>query len=267
MVPQPVVCQLPKAPNITGYKGKLVIFSAFYNYMGHAPYIAALLNTCMVLERVGIEWDFKCIYGDFHFDRALNQVMTQVMKSDATDIVVIDTDLHWKPEAILRMLGHDVDIVSGSYRMKNDWVRYTGQVQFAPSGAPAGRILADGTCLLAADRVTGGFTRFRTSALRRYAEAYPELHYHHNDGMSVGFWHTEIKDHVYRGHDYLQSDRWRAIGAELWIDPTFDITHYGMTGYEGNLDKFLKGETPQQAFETVKAMAKEIAGRDPRSAA
>lgn len=240
MQPDKVECLLPKAPNTTTYHGKVIVFTAFYNYMGHAPYITSLLATSMFLERLGVEWDYWHVFGDFHFDRALNQAMTGFLDSDATDIILIDSDLKWSPEAIFRLLHHDVDVVAGSYRMKNNWEAYTGIIKRGETGAPRGVMLQDGTALLQAERVTGGFTRFRKTALQKFVDAYPELRYADGQGHSTGFWHALIKDGLFYSHDYIQSERWKAIGIDLWIDPTFDLTHYGTIGYEGNLDRFLK---------------------------
>lgn len=263
MKPFPVECRLPKLPNATTYQGKLVVFTAFYDYKGYAPYIASMIQTTMWLERLGIEWDYWHIYGDFHFDRALNQAMTNFMRSDATDIILIDSDLKWDAEAILRLLSHDVDVVAGSYRMKNQWEQYTGIVQRdEATGMVRGKMLADGTALVRADRVTGGFTRFRRSALQKFADAHPELHYADGQGQSCGFWHSLIKDGLFHSHDYVQSNRWLEIGVELWIDPNLELTHYGTVGYSGTLDNHLRnGPKEQAAFDVLKQMASDIAAR------
>lgn len=256
MKPQAPSCRLPKMANQTTYRGKVIIFTAFYNYMGHAPYLTSMLSLSMWLERLGIEWDYWHIFGDFHFDRALNQAMTGFMRSDYTDIILIDSDLGFQPESVLRLLTHDVDVVAGSYRMKNQWNEYTGVIQRGETGVPRGIELPDGTPLLMADRVTGGFTRFRREALTKFADAHPELHYADGQGESVGFWHALIKDNTFYSHDYLQSLRWQEIGVDLWIDPNMTLTHYGTIGYKGNLCEHLKGGSKvAEAIKTVKEMA------------
>jgi hypothetical protein len=241
MKPEKIVCKLPKAPNVTTYKGKMIIFTAFYDYKGYAPYITSMIATAIFFERLGIEWDYWHIFGDFHFDRALNQAMTNFMRSDDfTDIILIDSDEKWGPEGILRLLSHDVEVVAGSYRMKNQWNEYTGIPSRTETGGYPGKVLKDGTALLQADRITGGFTRFTKGALQKFADAYPELHYADGMGSSVAFFHSMVENGLFYSHDYLLSDRWRAIGVDMWIDPNIDITHYGTVGYDGNLDKHLK---------------------------
>lgn len=262
MKPDKPKCDLPKAANMTTYRGKVILFTAFYDYKGYAPYITSMIATVMFLERLGIEYDYWHIFGDFHFDRALNQAMTNAIDSDATDIILLDSDLKWSPESLLRLLCHDVDVVAGSYRMKNQWEQYTGIVMRDPeTGMVLGRMLPDGTAIARAERVTGGFTRLRTSALRKFVDAYPELRYADGQGQSTGFWHSLIKDGLFYSHDYLQSERWKDIGVDLWIDPNMTLTHYGTVGYEGNLDQYMRGTRPEQAFETVRQMADAIAAR------
>lgn len=254
------VCLLPKAPNATTYQGKLCVFTSFYEYKGHAPYITSMIGATMFMERLGVPWDYWHVYGDFHFDRALNGALTRAMESDFTDIILVDSDEGFPPEAFLRLLAHDVDIVAGSYRMKNHWHEYTGEIMRAEDdGTPLGRILKDGTALLRATKVTGGFTRFRTSALRRYAEAYPELSYADKDapkGRSVAFFYTGLVDGEFFSHDYLMSQRWRDIGIDLWIDPMIKIDHYGMQKFAGDLDAHLRNQgKTEAAFQTIADMA------------
>ena len=168
---------LERLPNRTKYDGKLILFSAFYGHMGHAPYLSSMVQAAIVLERMGIAWDYWFCYSDFHFDRALNKAMVDFMRSDATDIILIDTDIQFEAESLFRLLSHDVDVICGSYREKNNWERYVGEYIVAPSGAPAGKVGPDGKPILAASRIPGGFTRFTKRAVQLYYDERPDLHY------------------------------------------------------------------------------------------
>lgn len=249
-----------QSPNITTYQGKVVLFTSFYERKGHAEYIASMVPTIAALERLGIRWDYRTMAGDFHFERALNSALSFVRDSeDDTDIILIDSDEAWEPEAILRLLSHPVDVVCGSYRMKNHWHQYVAMPAVDEDGDVRGRMLGDGTALLLAWRITGGFTRLTRNALRIYSDAYPELHYREAGQDCCAYLMSEIKDGGMWSHDYLFSERWKALGLDLWIDPTLTIWHYGQTGYRGNLDEFLRAERAKiDALKAAQEKAKEL---------
>jgi len=230
-----------QSQNITTYRGRVVLFTSFYEMRGYAPYISSIVPTIAVLERLGISWDYRTIAGDFHFERALNAALSAVRDSETdTDIIVIDADEAWEPEAVLRLLSHDVDIVCCSYKMKGAWDKFVAVPKQDENGNYLGRILPDGTALLEALRVTGGFIRFTRKALRAYSEAYPELHYKQDGRDCCAYFMSAIEDGTFWSHDYLLSERWRRLGLQLWIDPNPTVWHYGMRGHEGNLDRHLR---------------------------
>ena len=42
------------------------------------------------------------------------------------------------------------------------------------------------------------------------------------------------------GEDYLFCDRWRAIGGEVWVDPSIELKHVGSSEYAGRLLEILR---------------------------
>ena len=194
--------------------------------------------------------------GDFHFERTLNAALTRFMESDFTDILLIDSDEGWRAEDVFRIIMHPHPIVAGSYRMKNAWDHYVGTLRIDENGTPYGEQQSDGTYLLEAERIPGGFTRFKRHALQMYADAYPELHYHANGHEDVAFFTSGIEGGEFYSHDYLLSRRWREMNVPLWIDPMIKIDHYGTQKYAGDLDAHLRNQgKTEAAFQTIADMA------------
>ena len=267
---------LPALPNVTTFKGKLLIFSNAYESRTQLPYTQSMVATAMVLERMGIHWDYWPCLGDFHVNRAVNEALTRAMRDDeVTDVLMIDTDERWDPMGVLRLLSHPDEIVGGAYRMKNAWDRYTCVLKWRRNEAtgkdePVGRLLGDGTALLEATRIPGGFMRIKTSALRKFEKAYPDRWYHHGEGRDVQFFGgNEVVDHVFQSMDHAFCLACTEIGIPLWIDPNISIAHYGLTGYEGNLDQYLRNaaaqsemdQKDQEALAAIQSMAADIAAR------
>ena len=248
------------------YEGKFAIFTSFYSHIAYAPYILSLAPTLGALSKLGVDWDYLARPSDFHIERAVNNTLTEVMeRGDFTDILLIDSDESWNPADVIRLLLHPEEIVGASYRMKNKWEEYVGQIAYK-DGLPRGKMLADGTPLLRAERIAGGFMRIKVSALRKWAESYPELISEEPDGKKVQFFSRMIEGGEVYCQDMAFCKRWLDIGGELWIDPNINVTHWGMTPYKGDLNGYLKAihtpkEDPKAAFEVIKKMAQDIKER------
>lgn len=269
-----------RAPKIN-YSGKLIVFTSFYDFRGHAPYIQSMVALAMVLERLNINWDFWATFGDFHIERAINDAYTRFLNDpEATDILCIDSDESFKPEGVLRLLGHQEEIVGGAYRMKNNWKDWTAIWMVNEQGIPRGKALGDGTGLLEAYRVPWGFLRMKRSALEKYRDGFPELRYRGRDGKEqIIFCQQQYRDGEFFSQDYVLSERMKKIGVQMWIDPAITIGHWGNTEYSGNLDEHLKAlkanqdesakiasalgfdDKEKQAFAVVQQMAREIEER------
>jgi hypothetical protein len=244
------------------YEGKLVIFTSFYSHTAYAPYVISLAQTLEVLAKCGINHEYMARPSDFHIERAINNTLTELMDSDVTDILLIDSDESWKPEDVVRLLLHPEEIVGCSYRMKNKWDEYVGVITYE-DGFPQGKMLSDGTPLLKADRVAAGFLRIKVSALKKWAAAYPELVSEESDGNKIQFFSRMLCDGEMFCQDMAFSKRWKDIGGELWIDPNINITHWGFEPHQGDMNGYLKAKhTPKtdikKSFEIISEMAKEI---------
>ena len=200
----------------------------------------------------------------FHVEQAVNTFLTDMLESDFTDVLLIDSDESWNAADVVRLLLHPEEIVGASYRMKNRWDEYVGQIVYK-DGHPDGKLLADGTPLLKADRVAGGFMRIKVSALKKWAEAYPERI---DDGgrQLVPFFSRVVFDGVAHCNDMAFCRKWQDIGGEMWLDPNINIDHWGFEQHAGDLNGYLRVKhTPKPdihaAFDTVREMAARIEAR------
>jgi len=215
-----------------------------------------------VLSKLGVEHEYLMRPSDFHVERAINNTLTEIMEGgEFTDVLTIDSDESWEPEAVLRLLSYPEEIVGATYRMKNNWDTFVGTVKYE-DGMPVGRMLPDGTPLLEAERVAGGFMRVKVSALKKFHDAYPELRSTEPDGVKTQFFTRIIRDGVVHCQDMAFSRLWREMGGKLWIDPMIEVGHWGMDCHKGDFVAHMKqrhgGMTEQEAFAVIEQMASEI---------
>lgn len=256
---------------MTPYKGRVAIFTSFYSFQAYAPYCISLAQTLGVLSKLGIDWDYLARPSDFHIERAINNTLTELIEHGGfTDVLLIDSDESWEPEGVVRLLMHPQEIVAATYRMKNNPKEYVGSLVYDEDGDIRGKVLPDGTALIAAERVAAGFLRIRLDALKRYMAAYPNLWSDEPDGRKFQFFQRapieEADGKVVMGcQDMVFSKRWRDIGGELWIDPMVKVGHWWMECHQGDFDKHLRAKAEvskaKEAFAVVAQMAKDAAER------
>lgn len=240
----------------TPYKGKVAIFTSFYNKLAFAPYIGSLATTLGTLSKCGIDWDYWCRMSDFHIERAVNDALTLAMnRDDITDILIIDSDESWKAEDVVRLLLLPGSLVGASYRMKNRWETYVGQIKIK-DGVPVGKMMPDGKPLIEARKVSAGFMRIKKEVLKKYHDAYPEMRSNEEgEGTETTiFFERMRKGQTVYCQDMAFCEKLEAIGVDMWIDPTIKVSHWGFSEYEGDLDGFLKGADMTQASGKLEVM-------------
>lgn len=230
------------------YKGKVVIATPFYEQRAYSPYVKSLVQTTAVLSRLGVNWDFWPAEGFSYVDQARNILCARFIEDEScTDLVFIDADEDWDTMGLLRLLMAPYEVVGASYPMKNDWLKWTAQLHCDADGQPLGVMQPDGGALMEADSLPAGFLRIRRSALVKFRDAYPELAYCDPtaditapDRQYTAFFERFRDGGACYGEDVMFSRRWKAIGGQLWVEPRVSINHYGMKGYFGNLDGYLR---------------------------
>jgi hypothetical protein len=240
---------------------KVIIATPFYELKGFSPYIDSLAATLRLLTACGIDWNFMQLSGDSYVHRARNTMCDHFLRDpDATDLFFVDSDMSWNPEAFVKMCLLPDLVVGAAYPVKNNWEAWTSiPKQHMEDGKTQlrGRPLGDGTALVEAQVLAGGFLRIKREVLEGYRKAYPDLWYlepstdkDDPNHQFTAFFAAESKDHKFYGEDHMFSLRLRDMGIPMFIYPNVDITHWGYKDFGGNYDHFLRGrKAAEQATE------------------
>jgi hypothetical protein len=189
--------------------------------------------------------------GDSYVHRARNTMCDVFLQDpDATDLFFIDSDMAWNPEAVVKMCMLPDEVVGGSYPVKNGWENWTSIPELIEKDGThhlQGRELGDGTALIKAHVLAGGFLRIKRSVLEKFRDHYTELWYrepstdrNEPERKYTQFFAAEASDHQFIGEDHMFSKRLRDMGLQMFIYPNATIEHFGIKGYRGNLDEYLK---------------------------
>lgn len=203
--------------------------------------LRGLLETQRAMIGCGLAFSVATMTNESLVTRARNALVARFLASDASHLMFIDSDIGFSADAVLRLLGHCRPVIGGLYRSKTaeqeDWVAV---FPAGVGGAPplARRDLTTGAVEVLA--IGTGFLLIHRDVLVAMAAAYPETLYLGEDGPMHALFATGIDPNAapgegrYLSEDYLFCLRWRAIGGEVWCDPSIRLEHHGQVRLSGD---------------------------------
>ena len=247
-------------------KKKLFVATPMYGGQCAGMYTKSLNDLTLVCTKHGIPIRSYFLFNESLITRARNYCVDEFLRSEATHLLFIDSDIGFDFRDALTLLHladseNGYDIVTGPYPKKtiawekikqavesgfaenpHDLENYVGDYVFNPVGATSFKV-SDPVEI----REGGtGFMMITREALEKYAEAYPELRYkpdhvrtEHFDGTQeiTAFFDTimDPESKRYLSEDYMFSQYARKIGLHLWMCPWMKLKHVGAYTFGGSL--------------------------------
>lgn len=189
-----------------------------------------------VVEDAG--WKADAVYevGNAYISGARATMLRKAINAMADVIVFLDHDVSFEPGALLALIETDGDVVSGTYRFKEDEEKYMGWMQIVDHALQQ----RDDGCIRAT-HVPAGFLKITRAAVNRFMEAYPELVYGERCLPHIDLFNHGTIEGVWFGEDYAFSRRWTEAGGDIWLRPDLSIDHHSPDkAYPGNFAAFIK---------------------------
>lgn len=142
----------------------------------------------------------------------------------------LDSDIGFNPEDVLKLLSHQVNIVSGAYPMKTIPIRYCCDV-LQPEQRKGDLIKISGNGM--------GFVLIHRSVFNNMAKNFPELKYTPptNDSSypvsesefnnSYHYFMEHKENNSFMSEDKSFFHRSRMLGYDIWLDTTIKLQHIG----------------------------------------
>ena len=112
---------------------KLFVGTPCYGGMITADYFKSCMQFVALAASKKIELQFGTIGNESLITRARNTLVQLFMDGDYTHLLFIDSDLAFNPEAVIRMLEYDKDVVTGIYPRKTiDWIKVKKRLKENP---------------------------------------------------------------------------------------------------------------------------------------
>jgi len=177
---------------------------------------------------------FDIVFGGSLIPKTRNKCVRSFLHRGDDYLVFIDTDMAFKAEDILALVGSGNDVAAIPYVSrdgKNKWlvkpvvendeicaVRQVGRLWMKCS--------AVGTGLMAIRRRT-------LTTMAHHSKKYED------GGEMAAVFESEIVDNGYHGEDFLFCKRWIALGGEVWALADAESSHVGEKAYTDGC--YLKG--------------------------
>lgn len=190
-----------------------------------------------VLEAAGWEHGIVHEIGCPYISHARSNLLRKALSAGATDIIFIDHDLSWQPDALLRLLEVPDEVVAGTYRFKKEPEEYMGSHFSYSNGVPMCR--EDG--LVDMHSIPAGFLKITKSGVNRFIKAYPELCYGEAHSPHIDLFNHGAHEGVWYGEDYAFARRWREKCGKIWLIPNLQIDHHTPTAsFPGHYSNYLR---------------------------
>jgi hypothetical protein len=183
-------------------------------------------------------WEEGAVYmiGCPYISAARATMLRKALDAKATVVVFLDHDLQWEPDALLRLIETEGDVIAGTYRFKGEPEEYMGSIFPGLDGCP---IVRDDGCVKA-HSVPAGFLKITRKGVNAFMAAYPELCYGEHSSPAVDLFNHGAHDRVWYGEDYAFARRWREKCGDVWLIPDLNLTHHSTTvAYPGNFHRYL----------------------------
>jgi hypothetical protein len=217
-------------------------------------YTLSFAETCVHLELTGIPYASQFVIGSSNLPRARNELVARFLASPCTDLIFIDDDMGWRPEAIVRLLASDKPVIAGVGRKRVDKPNTDPDVWCVhfPEGSEHG-LTQDEMGAVEALAVGTGLMKVERSVFETMTAAHPEWKRDGHDRMSdevkagyYQFFRFDPDDLTEMGEDFVFCRRWRELGGKVWIDPTITLTHVGSKAWTGCIAELMQAQGAEQ---------------------
>jgi hypothetical protein len=244
---------------------KIFIGTPCYGGLITTEYFKSCMQLVALAATRKIEIQFATIGNESLITRARNTLVQLFM----------DADLAFNPDAVVRMLDYDKDVVTGIYPRKTiDWIKVKNRLKEKPEISEdellaaslqynlnvkdPEKIFLEKGFIEVMDGPTG-FMMIKKQVFERMANVYPDLKfkpdqhinqshekefdYHKTSDWNYAFFDTMIEPETrrYLSEDYAFCRLWQNMGGKIYADILSGMTHYGNYAFKGNVGTQFKG--------------------------
>ena len=249
-------------------KRKLFLATPMYGGNCVGMYTRAVADLAAICAKYGIPLQLYFLFNESLITRARNYCADEFLRSDATHLLFIDSDIGFNPQDVLALLAmqdddSDYDVIGAPYPKKciswekikmavdkgiadedpNKLEKFVGDYVFNPKNGQ--REIPIGEPVEVMEMGTG-FMMIRRKTFDKYKEVFPHLHYKPDHIRTDAFdgsreimaYFDCIIDPVskrYLSEDYMFCYNVQKAGMKVWFCPWMQTQHVGTYVFGGSL--------------------------------
>lgn len=245
-------------------KRRLMVATPMYGGQCTGPYAKSCIDLNSKCIQHGIQVQFTYLFNESLITRARNYLVDEFLRSEATHLMFIDSDIDFNAMDVLALLALDKPISGAPYPKKTiAWERvydaakfgladknaadlelYSGDYVFNPAPGVTEMSMNEPVEVL---EIGTGFMMVKRETFEQFRTAYPDLSYlpDHNRSHAFDgkreihmFFQALIEpdSRRYLSEDYMFCQWVRKIGIPVFLCPWMKLKHAGTYIFGGSLD-------------------------------
>jgi hypothetical protein len=200
----------------------LYIGTPTYDGRAHASYIVSLVASVQALHSIGWEAQIDIISGGALLLESRNTILANALACNADAALLIDSDIAWDAQSLIRMIQYNLPVVAGVYTSKynsNDWL-------FRPKSCAE----YTNTGLLVVDAIPAGFVLLSRQCIQALHDSNPHYKYSNDpaEPIKAAIFDTATKNYRFYGEDFRFSEKIKILGYDIAVDTEVCIDHAGV---------------------------------------
>lgn len=249
-------------------KDKLFLATPMYGGQCAGMFARSVADLSALCTRYGIQLQMYFLFNESLITRARNYCVDEFMRSDATHLMFIDSDIGFNPHDVIALMAlsredSEYDIIGGPYPKKCiSWEKikmavdagvadkdpgvlekFVGDYVFNPKQGAGSIPLGEPVEVL---EIGTGFMMARKNTFNKFAAAFPNYSYKPDHVRTAAFdgsreimqyFQAEIdpKSKRYLSEDYWFCQKVQEIGLKTWFCPWMQMQHVGTYIFGGSL--------------------------------
>jgi hypothetical protein len=247
---------------------KLFLAVPMYGGQCTGMFARSVADLSAICTQYGIPLQLYFLFNESLITRARNYCADEFMRSGATHLMFIDSDIGFNPNDVIALLAiqddaSPYDVIGGPYPKKciswekiklavdkgvaddnpNNLEKYVGDYVFNPKSGQAQIPIGEP---VEVSEIGTGFMMIRRRTFEKYQEAFPELSYkpdhvrteHFDGSREIMAFFDCIIDPVskrYLSEDYMFCYNVQKMGGQVWFCPWMQLQHVGTYIFGGSL--------------------------------
>lgn len=198
------------------------------------PTAVSLMSTVRACDKGDVPIKIEAPTGCSVVQWARSAIAEAFLKTDFTHLFWIDSDIVWSPNDFFRVLGFaaHLDVVGATYMFKKEPAEFLVNLEGEP-----GKVEVHNKLGLVRIKSMGiGFTCMKREVVERVAATKPRVYDAHNKLEYADIFRVDrTVQSTPRGEDVAFFDDIRALGYNVWLDPSITLGHVGQKIYRGDV--------------------------------